>query len=175
VAQTRRQQLLHPQELLSVISDWGGLKTQVAIPTLASASDSTEQPDLTSTEHTEHTEHTEQLDSPSTDMVQLDPTRRAMSSTNSPTPAATGIPGLKIPKPDKFDGSDTSRSTVTNWAYDVEEYLELSHVTAETQTKFASLFLDKEAKTWYSIGILTPMSVPFQPSMTSLRLLRSNS
>jgi Retrotransposon gag protein len=72
-----------------------------------------------------------------------------MSGTNSPPPAPTGIPGLKIPKPDKFNGSDTSLSTVTNWAYNVEEYLELSHVPAETQTKFASLFLDKEAKTWY--------------------------
>jgi hypothetical protein len=29
-------------------------------------------------------------------------------------------------KPDKFDGSDTSLSTIMNWIYDVEEYMELA-------------------------------------------------
>ena len=72
-----------------------------------------------------------------------------MSRSNSPTPAPTAIPGLKVPKPDKFDGSDTSLSTVTNWIYDVEEYMELAQVPAEAQAKWAGTFLEKEAKTWY--------------------------
>ena len=57
--------------------------------------------------------------------------------------------GLKVPKPDKFDGSDLSLATVTNWAYSIEEYMALSGVPEDAQTRWAGIFLDKEAKVWF--------------------------
>jgi len=35
---------------------------------------------------------------------------------------------IKIAKPDKFDGKDTSITTVTAWTFSVEEYMELAEV-----------------------------------------------
>ena len=78
------------------------------------ASSSTKQPE---------TKDPETKDPETKDPETLDPTSRPMSS------------GFKIPKPDKFDGSDTSLSTVTNWIYDVEEYMELAQIDKKDQTR----------------------------------------
>jgi Ty3 transposon capsid-like protein len=65
------------------------------------------------------------------------------------TPQPSRGPALKIPKPKEFDGTDTSLSTVTNWAYNVAEYMDLSEVPADRQTRYAGAFLTGEAKTWF--------------------------
>ena len=54
----------------------------------------------------------------------------------------------KIPNPAVFDGSDTSLGNVNNWAYSVEEYMDLAEIPAAKQTCVAAIFLDKDAKTW---------------------------
>jgi Retrotransposon gag protein len=48
-----------------------------------------------------------------------------------------------------FDGSDTSLGNVTNWAFSVKEYIDLSDFPADKHTRIAAAFLDKDAKTWY--------------------------
>ena len=184
--QTRRQQKLHPTELLAIVKDRGGLLTRVVTqktttteslqlndptsPTFAEFTPTEPTPteptpteptptEPTPTEPTP-TEPTPTEPTPSeptpTEPTPSEPTHTEstehydpMSRSNSPTSTLAAIPGLKVPKPDKFDGSDMSLSTVTNWIYDIEEYMELAQVPANAQTKWAGIFLEKEAKTWY--------------------------
>ena len=56
---------------------------------------------------------------------------------------------IKISKPDKFDGADTSLATVTAWAFSVEEYMELAEIPAVIQTRLAGTWLSADAKVWY--------------------------
>lgn len=56
---------------------------------------------------------------------------------------------FKVPKPAIFDGSDTSLGNVTNWAFSVKEFVDLSDVPENKQTRIAAAFLDKDAKIWY--------------------------
>ena len=55
----------------------------------------------------------------------------------------------KPAKPSFFDGTDTSRSTVLAWVFDVEQYLTLTDTPTDKQTKFAASYLSGVAKTWY--------------------------
>jgi Retrotransposon gag protein len=56
---------------------------------------------------------------------------------------------IKITKPDKFDGKDTSIATVTSWTFSVEEYMELAEIPADKQTRLAATWLSDNAKVWY--------------------------
>src|SRR5438876_3170041 len=56
---------------------------------------------------------------------------------------------IKITRPDKFDGTDTSIATVTAWTFSVEEYMELAEVPEDKQTHFAGTMLSSTAKMWY--------------------------
>ena len=56
---------------------------------------------------------------------------------------------IKITRPDKFDGKDTSIATVTAWTFSVEEYMELAEVPEEKQTRLAGTMLSGTAKVWY--------------------------
>lgn len=56
---------------------------------------------------------------------------------------------IKITKPDKFDGKDTSIATVTSWIFSIEEYMDLAEVPAEKQTRLAATLLSDNAKVWY--------------------------
>ena len=56
---------------------------------------------------------------------------------------------IKVTKPDKFDGKDTSIATVTAWTFSVEEYMELAEIPAEKQTRLAATWLSDTAKVWY--------------------------
>jgi len=56
---------------------------------------------------------------------------------------------IKIAKPDKFDGKDTSIATVTAWTFSVEEYMELAEVPEDKQTRLAGALLSDTAKVWY--------------------------
>jgi len=74
----------------------------------------------------------------------------SLNSLNSPTTVQTAMESTyKIPNPAVFDGSDTSLGNVNNWAYSVEEYMDLAEIPAAKQTRVAAIFLDKDAKTWY--------------------------
>ena len=56
---------------------------------------------------------------------------------------------IKITKPDKFDGKDTSIATVTAWTFSVEEYMELAEISIDKQTRLAATWLSDSAKVWY--------------------------
>jgi hypothetical protein len=56
---------------------------------------------------------------------------------------------IRITKPDKFDGKDTSIATVTAWAFSVEEYMELAEIPDGKQTRLAATWLSDNAKVWY--------------------------
>src|SRR5579859_2562831 len=56
---------------------------------------------------------------------------------------------IKVSKPDKFDGKDTSIATVTAWTFSVEEYMELADIPDEKQTHLAATWLSDNAKVWY--------------------------
>ena len=56
---------------------------------------------------------------------------------------------IKITRPDKFDGTDTSIATVTSWMFTVEEYMELADIPADKQTRLAATWLSDTAKMWY--------------------------
>ena len=68
----------------------------------------------------------------------------------------------KLAKPPVFDGTDTSRTTVLSWIFDVEQYLTLTDTPEDKQTKFAATYLSGVAKTWYITtygdkGTVTPL------------------
>jgi hypothetical protein len=70
------------------------------------------------------------------------------------TPSEPQLPSkmpesIKITKPDKFDGKDTSIATVTAWTFSVEEYMELAEIPADKQTRVAATLLGDTAKMWY--------------------------
>jgi hypothetical protein len=56
---------------------------------------------------------------------------------------------FKVPKPDAFDGSKTSLSAVTGWAFSIKEYMELAEVPIKNQVRVAALLLDGTPKQWY--------------------------
>ena len=56
---------------------------------------------------------------------------------------------IKITKPDKFDGNDTSIATVTAWTFSIEEYMELAGVPEDKQTRLAATLLSDNTKVWY--------------------------
>jgi hypothetical protein len=80
-----------------------------------------------------------------------------MTGTNTPAPA--GVPGFKVPKPKAFDGLNVSITTVNEWVHSVDEYVDLSGIPPEHQTRVASFFLTGDAKTWY----LNTYSRPYPP------------
>ena len=68
---------------------------------------------------------------------------------------------IRITKPDKFDGTDTSIATVTSWMFTVEEYMELAEVPAEKQTRLAATWLSDTAKIWYINTYRNVKPLPF--------------
>ena len=56
---------------------------------------------------------------------------------------------IKITRPNKFDGKDTSIAVVTAWAFSVEEYMELTEVPEDKQTHLAGTLLSGNANVWY--------------------------
>ena len=44
-------------------------------------------------------------------------------------------------KPIPFDGTDRSYSTVSQWAFNVQEYVELADIAEAKQTRVAAMFL----------------------------------
>jgi hypothetical protein len=56
---------------------------------------------------------------------------------------------LKPAKPPFFDGRDSSVSTVKAWIFSVREYVELSDIDENKQTRYAAGYLTDTAKTWY--------------------------
>ena len=56
---------------------------------------------------------------------------------------------FKVPKPDVFDGSKTSLSAITGWAFSIQEYMELAEVPVKNQVRVAALLLDGTSKQWY--------------------------
>jgi hypothetical protein len=71
--------------------------------------------------------------------------QRQNEETLPPTMSET----IKVSKPDKFDGKDTSIATVTAWTFSVEEYMELADIPDEKQTRLAATWLSDNAKVWY--------------------------
>ena len=56
---------------------------------------------------------------------------------------------FKVPKPDVFDGSKTSLSAVTGWAFSIQEYIELAEIPIKSQVRIAALLLNGTPKQWY--------------------------
>src|SRR5579859_6377816 len=79
---------------------------------------------------------------------------------------------IKVLKPDKFDGKDTSIATVTAWTFSVEEYMELADIPNEKQTRLAATWLSDNAKVWYIIRTKTLSRSPRLEN--SLKHLKNN-
>src|SRR5436309_10981204 len=75
------------------------------------------------------------------DVLQRQTESETLSQPNTPSesPQSSKMPeSIKITKPDKFDGNDTSIATVTTWTFSVKEYMELTEVPEDKQSHLAA-------------------------------------
>src|SRR5271170_3052415 len=85
--------------------------------------------------------------------VQPEPVQPEPVQPVQPVQTAPIMPeGFKVRQPKEFDGSDTSLSTVTAWAFGAKEYMELAAIPAASQTRLAGSWLEDTAKVWCDIN-----------------------
>jgi len=56
---------------------------------------------------------------------------------------------LKPSKPVVFDGTDVTHTSVRNWMFSIQEYMDLAEVPENKQTGLAGTYLSGIAKSWY--------------------------
>ena len=153
--QTRRNQQLHPKDIVVLISDRKGSQSTVVSPA-----------PVTSTPVIETETRQESSDSSqdSTGSSSGSESIRRSLPDMSTTPSPADLPFAKPPRPSKFDGTDTSLTTINTWAYEVEEYMDLAKIAAEDQTRHAGTLLSGQAKTWF---INTYQGVHPRPSLNA--------
>ena len=123
--------------LLQIITDRGTIQTS---DQSTSATD-TEQ-------HTDTERRTDTEEYMDTEQHILD-TDIESSRSITPEPPRIRVMSAKLAKPSLFDGTNTSRSTILSWVFDIEQYLIISETPNELQTKYAASYLSGVAKTWY--------------------------